>query len=114
VLFRRWWNSVSFFTPLRRQALADTVGLRALGLGAGVVDVLDRQVELLLVALAAAELGAAIGQHARPSDAMLVVERHNRDPDRTSCSSRYVSPVVIPAFPEAASPKSNVGRRYPK
>src|SRR4029079_11957420 len=45
------------------EALADTVGLRALGLGAGVVDVLDRQVELVFVALAAAELGAAVGQH---------------------------------------------------
>src|SRR5437588_3069021 len=45
------------------EALTDAVGLRALGLGAAVIDVLDRQVELVLVAFPAAELGAAIGQH---------------------------------------------------
>jgi hypothetical protein len=45
------------------EALADAVGLRALGLGAGVIDILDRQVEFVFVALAAAELGAAVGQH---------------------------------------------------
>jgi hypothetical protein len=41
------------------EALADAVGLRALGLGAGMIDVLDGEVELVFVALAAAELGAA-------------------------------------------------------
>src|SRR5438309_7308167 len=40
------------------EALADAVGLWALGLGAAVIDVLDRQVELVLVAFPAAELGA--------------------------------------------------------
>ena len=43
------------------EALADAVRLRALGLGSGVVDVLDREVELILVPLgAAAILGAAV------------------------------------------------------
>ena len=56
----------------------DAVGLRALGLGAAVVDVLDRQIELVFVAVvAAAELGAAIGQHPRQPDAVLVIERHH-------------------------------------
>src|SRR3974377_287010 len=32
------------------EALDDAVGLRALGLGSGVVDVLDRQIELVFVA----------------------------------------------------------------
>ena len=32
------------------EALADAVGLRALGLGAGVIDVLDREIELVFVA----------------------------------------------------------------
>src|SRR4029077_1442739 len=45
------------------EALADAVGLRALGLGAAVIDVLDRQIELVFVTFPAAELGAAIGQH---------------------------------------------------
>ena len=44
------------------EALANAIGLRALGLGAAVVDVLDREIELVFVALGAAKLGAAIGQ----------------------------------------------------
>src|SRR5205823_12973569 len=59
------------------EALADPVGLWALGLGAAVIDVLDRQVELVLVAFPAAELGAAIGQHPAQPDAVLIVERHH-------------------------------------
>src|SRR5436190_10655588 len=55
-------------------ALADPVGMWALGLGAAVIDVLDRQVELVLVAFPAAELGAAIGQHPAQPDAVLIVE----------------------------------------
>src|SRR5256886_17247743 len=47
------------------EALADSVRLWALGLGAAVIDVLDREIELVIVALGAAKLGAAIGQHAR-------------------------------------------------
>ena len=47
------------------EALADSVCLWALGLGAAVIDVLDGEVELIIVALGAAKLGAAIGQHAR-------------------------------------------------
>ena len=37
------------------EALANTIGLRAFGLGAAVVDVLDGQIELVLVALGAAK-----------------------------------------------------------
>ena len=59
------------------EALADTVGSRALGLGTAVIDGRDREVELVFVALAAAELGAAIGEHARQPDAVLVIERHH-------------------------------------
>ena len=59
-------------------ALVDHISsLRALGLGAAVVDVLDGQIELVFVALGAAELGAAIGQHARQADAVLVIKRHH-------------------------------------
>ena len=58
------------------EALADAVGLRALGLGSGVVDVFYRQVEFVLVALTAAKFGAAVGQHPTHSDAVLVIERH--------------------------------------
>src|SRR5262249_21614467 len=50
--------------------------LRALGLGAAVIDVLDRKVELVVVAFATAEF-ATIGQHPRQRDAVLVIERHH-------------------------------------
>src|SRR5262249_49772317 len=59
------------------EALADSISLRALGLGATVIDILDGEVELVFVALGAAELGAAIGQHPTQPDAVLVVERHH-------------------------------------
>src|SRR5262249_10182538 len=51
--------------------------LRAFRLGAAVIDVLDRQIELVFVALGAAEFGAAIGQPPRQSDIVLVIKRHH-------------------------------------
>ena len=59
------------------EALADAVGLRAFGLGAAVIDVFDREVELVVVAFATAEFGAAIGQHPRQPKAVLVIERQH-------------------------------------
>ena len=59
------------------EAFADAIGLRALGFGAAVVDVLDGQVELVFVALIATELGAAVGQQPRQPDAVLVIKRHH-------------------------------------
>src|SRR6185295_18722046 len=44
------------------EALADAIGLRALGLGSAVIDVLDGEAELVFMALGTAKLGAAIGQ----------------------------------------------------
>jgi hypothetical protein len=58
------------------EPLDDTVGLRAAGLGAGVVDVLDRQVELVFVpVVGAAELGAAVGEQPLQRHAVLLEER---------------------------------------
>src|SRR5512133_1984901 len=59
------------------EALTDSIGLRALGLGTAVIDVFDGEVELVLVALGAAKLGAAISQHTRQPDTMLIIERHH-------------------------------------
>ena len=59
------------------EALANSIGLRALGLGAAVIDVFDGEIELVFVAFGAAKLGAAIGQHARQRNAVLVIERHH-------------------------------------
>ena len=41
------------------KALANAIGMRALGLGAAVIDVLDREVKLVFVALGAAKFGAS-------------------------------------------------------
>jgi hypothetical protein len=58
------------------EALADAVGLRALGLGARMIDVLDGEVELVFVSFGiAAVLAAAVGQHAQELDIVAVEER---------------------------------------
>lgn len=43
------------------KAFADAICLRALGFSSTVIDILDSQVELVFMALATAEFGAAIG-----------------------------------------------------
>src|SRR5262249_2565117 len=59
------------------EALANTVCLWALGLGAAVIDVLNGKVELVFMALGPAKLGAAISQHSRQADAVLIIERYH-------------------------------------
>jgi hypothetical protein len=60
------------------KTLDDAVGLWALHLGAGVIDVLYRQVELVLVALgSAAVFAAAVGQNPVEQHAMIIEERHH-------------------------------------
>src|SRR5262249_32605933 len=60
------------------EALTDAVGLRALGLSARVIDVLDRKVEFVLVSFGvAAILAAAVGQHAQQLDLVLLEERQH-------------------------------------
>jgi hypothetical protein len=60
------------------EALADAVRLRALGLGARVIDVLDRKVKLVFVSLRVATiLAAAVGQHAQKLDIVLLEQRHH-------------------------------------
>ena len=60
------------------EALADSIGLWALGLGAGVIDVLDGEIELVVVMLGVtAILRAAIGQHPAQHNAVLLEERQH-------------------------------------
>src|SRR5215468_6986101 len=59
------------------EALADSIRLWPLGFGTAVIDVLDGEVELVFMALGAAKLGAAVGQHPRQPDVVLGVERHH-------------------------------------
>jgi len=60
------------------EAFTDAVRLRALGLGARVIDVLDREIQLVLVPFGvAAELAAAVSQHAQELDIVLLEERQH-------------------------------------
>ena len=60
------------------EAFTDAVRLRALGLGARVIDVLDREVELVFVPFGiATELAAAVSQHAQELDIVLLEERQH-------------------------------------
>jgi hypothetical protein len=67
---------IEFLLNGAMEALADTVGLRMSGLGAAVVDILHRQVQLIFVMLALAALFcAAIGEHAQQRDFLLLERR---------------------------------------
>jgi len=58
------------------EALTDSVRLRALGLGAGVINILDCEVELILMALWIATIFAAtVGQHAQQPNVMAIEQR---------------------------------------
>jgi hypothetical protein len=60
--------------------------LRALGLGARVIDVLDREVELVLVPFGvAAELAAAVSQHAQELDIVLLEEWQHTVIEQIGC-----------------------------
>jgi len=71
--------------PVFVEALAAAVGLRASRLGAAVVDVLTRQVELVFVRLGgAAEFRAAVGQHAAELDVVLAKNGTTRSLSRSA------------------------------
>ena len=80
------------------EALADAVGLRALGLGARVIDVLDREVELVFVPLRiAAVLAAAVGQHAQQLDVVLLEERDHAIVEQIGRRDRRLAIVELGA-----------------
>jgi hypothetical protein len=57
------------------ETLDDAVGLRALGLGSAVVDVLDRKIELVFMAVVGpAIFRPPVGQHPLQGNAVLLVE----------------------------------------
>jgi len=57
------------------EAFTDAVRLRALGLGARVIDILDREIQLVRVPFrVAAERAAAVSQHAQELDIVLLKE----------------------------------------
>jgi hypothetical protein len=74
VVDREWSVLSSRFT--RKKTLVDHIsGLRTLGLGSSVVDVLDREIELVFVAvMGSAIFGPPVGQHALQRNIVLLVE----------------------------------------
>src|SRR5215471_4056347 len=73
------------------EALADAVGLRALGFGARVINVLDREIELVLVPLRiAAILATAVGQYPQQLDIMAIEEGNHPVVQQISrCDRRF-------------------------
>src|SRR6516225_2425737 len=71
-------NTIEFVERGLVEAFTDAVRLRALGLGARVIDVLDREIQLVLVPFGvAAELAAAVSQHAQELDIVLLEQRQH-------------------------------------
>ena len=80
------------------EALADAVGLRALGLGAGVIDILDREIELIFMPFGvAAVFTAAVGQHARELHVMALEQRDHAVIDEIGGRDRRLSIVELGA-----------------
>src|SRR5262249_47662583 len=72
------WNDDDYDVLADGAVVGRIVGLRALGLGARVIDVLDREIQLVLVPFGiATELAAAVGQHAQQLDIVLLEERQH-------------------------------------
>src|SRR6201993_4093658 len=85
-LAARRWNGTPFYETRYGkivehglvESLTDSIRLRALGLGTGVIDILDREVELILMPLwVAAVFAAAVGQYAQQLNLMAIEERNH-------------------------------------
>src|SRR5262249_31513015 len=71
-------NTIELVERGLMEAFTDAVRLRTLGLGARMIDVLDRKIQLVLVPFGiAAELAAAVSQHAQELDIVLLEERQH-------------------------------------
>src|SRR5262245_37646254 len=78
------------------EAFTDAVRLRALGLGARVIDVLDREIELVLVPFGiAAKLAAAVSQNAQQLDIVLLEERQHTVIEQIGRRDRRASVVEL-------------------
>ena len=78
------------------EPLDDAVGLRAFGLGAGMVDVLDGQVGLVFVTVVGtAELGAAVGQQALQRDAVRLEEGNDAIVEQIGGGDRCLAVVEL-------------------
>ena len=78
------------------EALTNAIGLRALGLGARVVDVFDRKIELIFAPLRiAAVLAAAVSKHSQQLDFMAVEERQHPVVEEIGCRDRRLTIVQL-------------------
>src|SRR5882757_10913214 len=111
------------------EPLDDAIRLRALGLGARMVDILERQVELVFMVLGVAAIfRAAISQHPAEPHLPRIIERHDAIVDEIGCGDRRLAIIELgegdlckrrsnnpslkrPDFPGAPEQKS--GSRYP-
>src|SRR6201982_44431 len=78
------------------EPLNDAIRLRALGLGARMVDILERQIELVFVVLGVAAIfRAAIGQHAAEPYIPRIIERHDAIVEEVSRGDRRLAVVEL-------------------
>src|SRR5579863_7506513 len=78
------------------EPLNDAIRLRALGLGARMVDILERQIELIFVMLrVAAIFRAAIGQHAAEPYLPRIIERHDAIVEKIGGGDRRLAVVEL-------------------
>lgn len=71
------------------EAVTDAVGLRVIGLGPGVLDIIDRQVELVIMSLwSATVFCASISQHTDQADALFCKERWHSIIEQISARNR--------------------------
>jgi hypothetical protein len=78
------------------EAFDDAVGLRAPGLGSGVIDVLDRQIEFVFVAVVGpAIFSPAVGEHALQRNVVLVVERDHPVVEQVGGGERGLAVVEL-------------------
>jgi hypothetical protein len=89
-----WPCLIVFFDFM--EAFTDAVRLWALGLGARVIDVLDREIQLVLVPFGiAAQLAAAVSQHAQQLDIVLLEERQHTVIEQIGRRDRRLAARII-------------------
>lgn len=89
-------DAIEFVEHGLMETLDDAVGLRALGLGSGVVDVLDREIEFVFVSVVGSAIfGPPVGQHALEGNVVLLVERDHPVVEEVGGGQRRLSVVKL-------------------
>ena len=89
-------NAIELFEHSLVEPLDDTICLRAVGLGARVIDILERQIELVFVMLRiAAIFRAPIGQDATELNLVGVIERRDAIVEEISGGDRRLAVIEL-------------------